>query len=144
MRTIIAVAVLAGTIAALAVPPLAAADGGAAVAARTTLTGRAAVPRGAKHGRAHASLRFAGRRVCWSIRRVRGIDRPRVASIYKAIPGEFGPLMVRLGKRYRATGCVTARQGIAESIARSPQGFYLSIATRRFPLGAVRGQLRRA
>jgi hypothetical protein len=52
--------------------------------------------------------------------------------------------MVRLGKRYRATGCVTARRGIAESIARSPQGFYLSIATRRFPLGAVRGQLRRA
>jgi hypothetical protein len=39
---------------------------------------------------------------------------------------------------------VTARAGIAEAIARSPEGFYLSIATRRFPLGAVRGQLRRA
>ena len=144
MRTIIATALLAGTIAALAVPPLAAADGGAAVAARTTLTGRAAVPKGAAHGRARASLRITGRKVCWSISGVRGIGRPRTASIYKAIPGEFGPLMARLGGRYRAAGCVKARVGIAEAIARSPEGFYLSIATRRYPLGAVRGQLRRA
>jgi len=144
VRTIIVTALLAGTIAALAVPPLAAADGGAAVAARTTLTGRRAVPKGAVHGRAHASLKITGRRVCWSIRGVRGIGRPRTASIYKAIPGEFGPLMVRLGGRYRGAGCVTARVGVAEAIAQSPEGFYLSIATRRFPLGAVRGQLRRA
>jgi CHRD domain-containing protein len=138
VRSIIATALLAAV---LAVPPLAAAAGGAAGAARTTLSGRAAVPKGARHGRAHASLRFTGRRVCWSFQGVRGIDRPRTASIDKAIPGEFGPVMVRLGRRYRAAGCVVARPGVAAAIAQSPQGFYVTVATRRFPLGAIRGQL---
>jgi CHRD domain-containing protein len=130
--------------AALALPPLAAAGGGGSVALRTTLTGRAAVPRGARHGRALASVVISGRRVCWSIRATRGIGQPRAAFIDKAIPGEFGPVMLRLGKRYRSAGCATARAGVAHAIALSPQGFYLSVNTRRYPLGAVRGQLRRA
>ena len=124
MRTIIAIALLAGTM-----PPSPFRRSQRRTAGRraprATLTGRAAVPKGARHGRAHASLRLTGRNVRWSISGVRSIGRPRAAWVYKAIP-------------------VTARLGIAQAIACSPEGFYLSIATRRFPLGAVHGQVRRA
>ena len=130
--------------AALAAPSLALASGGATASLRTTMTGRKAVPRGARRGRGRATIRVSGPRVCWTFGRVHGIDKPRAALINKAIPGEFGPLMVKLGKRFKSAGCVTAGPGIAQAIAQSPRSFYVTIATRRFPLGAVRGQLRKA
>jgi len=128
---------------ALLTPPLASASGGRRTLS-ITLTGRAAVPKGAKRGHARVRIAISGRRVCWRFSRVAGIDRPRAAYIDKAIPGEFGPIIVRLGTRYRAGGCVSARPGVAHQIALSPQGFYVTINTRRHPLGAVRGQLRKA
>jgi hypothetical protein len=138
----IAVCVLLAS--ALAAPSLALASGGGQVGLRTTLSGRAAVPRGAKHGRGSATLAISGRRVCWSFRRLRGIDRPRAAFVKKGIRGEFGPVMVALGARYRAAGCVTTAIGTARAIALSPRGFYVTVNTRRFPLGAIRGQLHKA
>jgi CHRD domain len=129
--------------AALAAPSLALASGGAA-SLRTTMTGRKAVPRGAKRGRGAVTVRISGRRVCWTFGRLRGIDKPRAAFIEKGIPGEFGPVIVRLGKRYRASGCATTTIGNAQQLALSPRGYYVTVNTRRFPLGAVRGQLRKA
>jgi hypothetical protein len=129
--------------AALAAPSLALASGGAA-SLRTTMTGRKAVPRGARRGRGSATIRVSGSRVCWTFGRLHGIDKPRAAFVKKGIPGEFGPVIVQLGKRYRASGCVTTTIGTAQQLALSPRGFYVTVNTRRFPLGAVRGQLRRA
>jgi CHRD domain len=129
--------------AALAAPSLALASGGAA-SLRTTMTGRKAVPRGARRGRGSATIRVSGSRVCWTFGRLHGIDKPRAAFIKKGIPGEFGPVIVQLGKRYRASGCVTTTIGTAQQLALSPRGFYVTVNTRRFPLGAVRGQLRKA
>jgi hypothetical protein len=141
MARIAIVAVLA---AALVTPSLALAGGGGTVALRTTMSGHASVPKGPGRGRGSASLTVRGQRVCWSFRRLRGIDRPRAAFVKKAIPGEFGPVMVKLGRRYRAAGCATVPVGVAQAIAVSPRSFYVSVNTRRYPLGAVRGQLRRA
>ena len=141
MKRIVVCVLLA---AALAAPPLALASGGGQVGLRATLSGRASVPRGARRGHGTATLTVAGRRVCWSFRRLRGIDRPRAAFVKKGIRGEFGPVMVALGARYRASGCVKTSAGTAQAIAQSPRGFYVTVNTRRFPLGALRGQLRRA
>ena len=101
--------------AALAAPSLALASGGAPVRLRTTMTGRKAVPRGARRGRGSATVRIAGRRVC----------------------------ILQLGRRYRASGCATTTVGTAQQLGLSPRGYYVTVNTRRFPLGAVRGQLRR-
>jgi CHRD domain-containing protein len=141
MARLVIVVLLTG---ALLVPPLASASGGHRTL-RITLTGHAAVPRGARHGHARARIAIRGSRVCWRFSHVRGVDHPRRARAYidKAIAGEFGPIMVRLGRRYHRRGCVTARRGVARQIALSPQGFYLTVNTRRHPLGAVRGQLRK-
>ena len=115
--------------AALAAPSLALASGGAA-SLRTTMTGT-------------MTVRISGARVCWTFGRLHGIDKPRAAVIKKGIPGEFGPVIVQLGKRYRASGCATTTTGTAQQLALSPRAFYVTVNTRRFPLGAVRGQLRK-
>lgn len=130
--------------AALVAPSLASASGGANASLRTTMTGRKAVPRGAKRGRGSVSIRISGRRVCWAFTRLHGTDKPRAALIRKGIPGEFGPVIVQLGRRYAASGCTTTTIGNAQQLALSPRGYYVAVQTRRYPLGAVRGQLRKA
>ena len=130
--------------AALAAPSLALASGGATASLRTTMTGRKAVPRGAKRGRGTVTVRISGRRVCWTFGRLHGVDKPRAAFIRHGIPGEFGPVIVQLGRRYSASGCATTTAGTAQQLALSPRAFYVTVNTRRFPLGAVRGQLRTA
>lgn len=130
--------------AALAAPSLALASGGASASLRTTMTGRKAVPRGARLGRATATIRISGRRVCWTFGRMHGMDKPRAAFIKHGIPGEFGPVVVQLGRRFTASGCATTTLGTAQQLALSPRGYYVTVNTRRFPLGAVRGQLRKA
>jgi hypothetical protein len=140
MKRIAAFVLLAS---ALATPPLALASGGGQARLRATMTGRKAVPRGATRGQGSATVRISGRRVCWSFGRLRGIDKPRAAFIKKGIPGEFGPVMLQLGRTYAASGCATTSVGTAAAIAVSPRGFYITVNTRKFPLGAVRGQLRK-
>lgn len=130
--------------AALAAPSLASASGGAAASLRTTMTGRKAVPRGARRGRGTVTVRVSGRRVCWTFGRLHGIDKPRAAFIKHGIPGEFGPVILQLGRRFSASGCATTTVGTAQQLVKSPRGFYVTVNTRRFPLGAVRGQLRKA
>ena len=130
--------------AALAAPSLALASGGAPVRLRTTMTGRKAVPGGAKRGRATVTIQVSGRRVCWAFGRLRGMDKARAAFIKHGIPGEFGPVILRLGRRYSASGCLTTTPGTARQLALSPRAYYVTVNTRRFPLGAVRGQLRKA
>jgi CHRD domain len=108
------------------------------------MTGRKAVPRGAKRGRGSVTIRISGRRVCWTFGRLRGTDKPRAAFIKRGIPGEFGRVIVQLGRGFAASGCATTTLGNAEQLALSPRGYYVTVNTRRFPLGAVRGQLRKA
>jgi hypothetical protein len=129
--------------AALAAPSLALASGGASASLRTTMTGRKAVPRGARRGRGTVAIRISGARVCWTFGRLHGTDRPRAAFIKKGIAGEFGPVILQLGRRYRRSGCATTTTGTAQQLALSPRSYYVTVNTRRFPLGAVRGQLRR-
>jgi hypothetical protein len=130
--------------AALAAPSLALASGGASASLRTTMTGRKAVPRGAKSGRGTVTIRISGRRVCWTFGRLHGVGKARAAFIKHGIPGEFGPVVIQLGRRFTASGCANTTIGTAQQLALSPRAYYVTVNTRRFPLGAVRGQLRKA
>jgi hypothetical protein len=121
------------TFVAIAVAPRAAPNG------RATLTARLA-----GHGRGSATVTFAGARACWSIRGLRGVGRPSAATIRQGAAGRSGPVIVRLGRRYAASGCTTVTPALAQAIAAQPGGFYVSLATRAHPQGAVRGQLRAA
>jgi hypothetical protein len=102
------------------------------VALATRLAGR---------GRGSATVTIAGARVCWTIRNLHGVARPPAATIRHGAAGRTGPVMVRLGRRYRASGCTAIPAALGASIAARPRDFYVAVATRAHPRGAVRGQL---
>jgi len=52
-----------------------------------------------------------------------------------------GPVVVPLGAKYKATGCIASTSAIVKAIAKNPKGFYVNIHTAKYPNGAVRGQL---
>jgi hypothetical protein len=117
----------------IAVGPRAPSSGRLALATR--LTG---------HGQGRASVTFAGTRACWTIRGLRGVARPSAATIRSGTAGQNGPVIVRLGRTFRASGCTTVAAALGAAIAARPAAFYVSVATRAHPGGAVRGQLHRA
>jgi hypothetical protein len=119
------------TFVAIAVGPRAPSSGRIALAAR--LTG---------HGGGRATVTFSGARACWTIRGLRGVARPSAATIRQGAAGRSGPVIVRLGRGFRASGCTTVTPALGQAIAARPAGFYVSVATRAHPGGAVRGQLR--
>jgi CHRD domain len=120
------------TFVAIGVGPRAPSSGRIALAAR--LTG---------HGRGRAAVTFTGARACWTIRGLRGVGRPTTATIRQGAAGRSGPVIVRLGRGFRASGCTTVTPALGQAIAARAAGFYVSVATRAHPGGAVRGQLRR-
>jgi hypothetical protein len=132
------VAIGVGTRQAAPAPP-------AAPAPAPTASGRVALAsRLAGHGRGSATVTIVGARVCWTIRNLHGVGRPSAATIRQGAAGRNGPVMVRLGRRYRASGCTQIAAALGQSIAAQPRGFYVAVATRAHPNGAVRGQLRPA
>jgi CHRD domain len=137
MRRRLIVTILAASVIVGAVP----ASGLATVRLKATLTGKAAVPRGAKLGRGTIRVAVSGQRVCW-ILATRRIQKPLAIHIHKAIPGTFGPVVVVL-RPAKPRGCTTAPRGTTRAIARAPKSFYVDVHTARWPLGAIRGQLRR-
>jgi hypothetical protein len=121
------------TFVAIAVGPRAPSSGRIPLAAR--LTG---------HGGGRATVTFTGARACWTIRGLHGVARPSGAAIRQGAANRSGPVIVRLGRGFRASGCTTVTPALGQAIAARPAGFYVSVATRARPGGAVRGQLRRA
>jgi hypothetical protein len=119
----------AHTFIAIGVGPRTAAAGG-----RTALATRLA-----GHGRGAATVTIAGARLCWTIRNLHGVVRPRAATIRQG-----RSVIVRLGRRYRASGCTAIAAALGREIAARPSGFSVVVTTRAHPNGAVRGRLRAA
>jgi len=133
-HTFVAIGVGPPTAGAAVGPPTAAPASGR-VALATRLAG---------HGRGSATVTIDGARVCWTIRNLHGVPRPSAATIRQGAAGRSGPIMVRLGRRYRASGCTAIPAALGRAIAGQPRGFYVAVATHAHPSGAVRGQLRPA
>jgi hypothetical protein len=123
------------TFVAIGVGPRQAAPPSGRVALATRLAGR---------GRGSATVTISGPRVCWTVRNLHGVGRPSAATIRQGAAGRSGPVMVRLGRRYRSSGCTAIPAALGQAIAARPGGFYFSVATHAHPNGAVRGQLRPA
>jgi hypothetical protein len=72
---------------------------------------------------------------------------PTSTAIYKAPPGQNGPLVVDLnppwGPKSQDTisGCVSIDKQLAHDISRRPREYYLQLADESYPDGAARAQL---
>lgn len=108
------------------------------------LTGKAEAGKGSARGSGTAVLRLNTKtgRACWTIR-LRGLAGPLSAHVAKAPPGKEGPVVIPLGGRFAATGCVRSSRKTVAGVARTPRGYYVDVLTRGSPDGAVRGQLHR-
>jgi CHRD domain len=107
-----------------------------------TLTGKAETPKGDPDGRGTAEIKITGRRVCWEIKVAR-VQTIMAAHIHKGRPGTAGPVVVPLGKVFKAKGCTTTTAAIAAAIQKTPSAYYVNVHNAKYPGGALRGQLRR-
>jgi hypothetical protein len=105
------------------------------------LTGKAVGKRGAPRGSGRVTLLLTAGKACWRFTRLAGIGTPTRATIRAGAPHRTGPVVLRLGTRYRARGCVTADEEVLNSLGEKPGFHYVTVATVRYRLGAIRGQL---
>jgi hypothetical protein len=108
---------------------------------KATLTGKSEAPKpGDPKGRGDAELKLAGTSVCWEIH-VAGIGRPLAAHVHRGGPGKAGPVVVPLGSAFREKGCVRTSAALARALAARSSAYYVNVHTKRYPGGALRGQL---
>ena len=121
----------------------------AQVAQRLTanLTAAAEVPGPGKvnaSGSAVVRLNAIQRRVCYTVN-FRNIPNATMAHIHSGARGVAGPpvvTLVRAGQR-AFQGCTRVSRSLARDLINSPRQFYLNVHSSAFPVGAIRGQLRR-
>ncbi len=113
-----------------------------------TLSGAQEVPsRGDPDGSARVTLTFSGDKgVCYVIR-PRKLETPQAAHIHSGRKGMAGGILVDLFTKARApidgkiAGCAKISAAQVERLVASPGRFYVNVHTKKYPGGAVRGQL---
>ena len=127
---------------AVAVPAVALASQAKTFKFEAYLLGKSEVmPKGAPAGKGTVNITITGTKLCWKFTKIKGIDKPRVAHIHKGKAGVSGPVVVPLGDKYAAKGCIVFPTAILGPIEKSPKGYYVNVHTPKYPNGAIRGQL---
>ncbi len=107
-----------------------------------TLTG-AAAGSGASAGTGEAvvTLNSNSGRACWTLT-VDDVDKPLSAHVHSGRPGETGPVVIPLGDKFAAKGCVLVPPRSLRAVLANPSNYYVSVFTAKHVNGAIRGQLR--
>ncbi|MBE8477766.1 CHRD domain-containing protein [Streptomyces justiciae] len=142
--------VSAVVLAAVATPTSALAVGNtteAATVLATSLRGANEVPAGDADGAALEFVKVQGDQVSVAVK-WRGLDRPTALHIHQGAKGVNGDVKVDFskvlgkGKGHSVTGTVTVKDAaLLDALKSDPGAFYANLHTKRFPGGAVRGQL---
>jgi hypothetical protein len=137
LRLIVLLAVIG-----VAVPAVALASRSGTLKFEAYLSGKSELPKAAPTGKGTVKITITGTKVCWKFTSVGGIDKPIVAHIHQGTSTTAsGPVVVPLGGKYAASGCIATTAAIAKAIAKNPKGYYVNIHTAKYPNGAIRGQL---
>jgi hypothetical protein len=111
---------------------------------RVPLSGASDVPPGAPAGSGAAVIAFHGKAtVCWRFAHLHGFTLATSASLYSGAGGTHGRVVLSLspGPLLHHQGCVRLSSTLMSAIEQAPQNYYVSIRSRRYPRGAVRGQI---
>lgn len=113
-----------------------------------TLGGAQEVPsKGDSDGTASVTLTVSGDKgICYVIR-PRKLETPQAAHIHTGRKGKAGGILLDLFTKAKAprdgriSGCARITAAQLEQLVARPSGFYVNLHTKKFPGGAVRGQL---
>ncbi|HZE05347.1 MAG TPA: CHRD domain-containing protein [Solirubrobacteraceae bacterium] len=108
------------------------------------LSGTAETTHGAPGGRGYAIIAFHGpSMVCWRFAHLHGFFDATVAQIHSGTSGKSGRSLLGLGTgpRLHHQGCEPVHAALTRTIWSRPQGYYVTVASTRYPRGAVRAQL---
>lgn len=111
---------------------------------RVALSGPAGPARGAAQGRGDAIIAFHGNSlICWRFAHLHGFSGATGATIRAGVTGRSGHVVMTLspGPRLRHQGCVGLSPTVSKAIISDPSGYYVTITSARYPVGAVRAQL---
>jgi hypothetical protein len=136
LRVIVLLAVIG-----VAVPAVALASRAKQLEFEAYLSGKSELPKAAPKGKGSVKVTITGNKVCWKFTSVSGIDKPVVSHIHKGGATVSGPVVVPLGGKYAAKGCVASTGATVTAIEKNPKGYYVNIHTATYPNGAIRGQL---
>src|SRR5712692_9386222 len=109
----------------------------------TRLSGKSEVPKGAPSGTGIAIVHLDAKKgtVCWDFKGVKGIGAATAAHVHKGAAGKAGPVVVPFGAAYKAKGCTAAPKATIVAIEEHPNAYYVNVHTKKYPAGAIRGQL---
>lgn len=108
---------------------------------KARLTGKALGKTGARGGHGRVVLTLSPGRVCWQFTRLARVGRPTRAAIRFKEQGKPGRSVLPLGRRYQRRGCGTVDARLFESLAEEARNYYVLVASKGHPYGALRGRL---
>ena len=126
--------------------------GGSALAASGTgtktinvkLSGKVEVPKGSPTGSGTAVVKLepSKGKVCFTLT-WKKIDTVTASHIHKGAKGTAGNVVVVFfgNPPAKHSGCVKAAKSLIQAIEKKPSAYYVNVHTKKYPAGAIRGQL---
>jgi CHRD domain len=143
MRRIVAVA-LATSAGFVITAGAAAAGGGGASTYTVHMTGSQDVPKGSPKGKGTFRYQLVTNSslLCYSIA-WSGIDAPYADHVHQGARGMEGPVVIPLSTHapIAHSGCVKVKKSLLDTIKKNPSAYYVNVHTKKYPGGAIRGQL---
>jgi hypothetical protein len=146
-RTRFAVGICVATLATATVAAVSTAAGSTKYSA--SMSGTKEIPKNASKATGKAKITVTGKRLCYAITTTNLGGVPQAAHIHSAKAGKAGPVFVALFtkatplKHGTVSGCVTTTTAKLKAIAAKPSAFYVNVHTKKYPVGALRGQLKK-
>jgi hypothetical protein len=107
------------------------------------LTGKAA-SKGAAKGSGVFRFQLVSKTslLCYSLT-WKNIDTPVASDVHKGAAGKSGPVTVALSSTAPVSnsGCVKVTKSLLTAIGKTPSAYYVLVTTKKYPKGAIRGQL---
>lgn len=108
------------------------------------MTGGQEVPKGSPSGTGEFRYQLVTKtgllcyNLTWS-----GIDTPYASHVHRGAKGKAGPIVIPLSTSapVKKSGCVTVKRSLLAAIAKNPSAYYVNVHTKKYPGGALRGQL---
>jgi hypothetical protein len=144
MRKIVVVALALTSGVLIAVGSAVAAGGGTPKTTTVHMTGSQEVPKGSPTGSGVFRFQLLPSRglVCFSLTWSK-IDTPTASHIHKGAKGAPGSVVIVLfgNAPVKHSGCRKAAKSLITAIGKNPRAYYVNVHTKKYPGGAIRGQL---